>query len=188
MGRIKQPQPVKLIASVFTSDEALLAQARDVLADRFGRIDYQSEPLPFDHTDYYAREFGEGLVRQILAFAELIRPQRLAEIKCITNDLEMAWAVGLTRRVNLDPGYVALSKMVLATTKDYSHRIYLGQGIYGEVTLHYRRGVFHPWEWTYPDYASPRYLEIFGQIRDIYVAQLRDRSAGWPESPVPSHS
>ena len=67
--------------------------------------------------------------------------------------------------------------MVLATTKDYSHRIYLGQGIYGEVTLRYRNGGFHPWEWTYPDYASPRYLEIFAQIRGIYVAQLRDVSA-----------
>jgi hypothetical protein len=177
MGKIKQPRPVKLIASVFTGDEALLAEARDVLANHFGRIDYQSELLPFEHTDYYAREFGEGLVRQILAFAELIHPQRLAEIKCITNDLEMAWAAGLTRRVNLDPGYISLSKLVLATTKDYSHRIYLGQGIYGEVTLHYRRGSFRPWEWTYPDYASPRYLEILSQIRDIYVAQLREYSA-----------
>jgi hypothetical protein len=64
--------------------------------------------------------------------------------------------------------------MVLATTKDYSHRIYLGQGIYAEVTLRYRRGAFHPWEWTYPDYGSPRYLEIFAHIRDIYAGQLRD--------------
>ena len=87
----------------------------------------------------------------------------------------MTWAVGQRRRVNLDPGYVSLSKMVLATTKDYSHRIYLGQGIYAEVTLHYRHGAFHPWEWTYPDYASQRYLDIFGHIRDIYVAQLRSK-------------
>ncbi len=173
MGEIREPRPVKLIASVFTADELLLTEARDALASRLGRIDYQSELLPFDHTLYYAREFGEGLVRQIVAFAELVPPERMAGIKGMTNELEMIWTVGRQRRVNLDPGYVSLSKMVLATTKDYSHRIYLGQGIYAEVTLHYRRGAFHAWEWTYPDYASPRYLQIFGQIRDIYVAQLR---------------
>ncbi len=173
MGKIKEPRPVKWIASVFTADEPLLAEARDALASRLGQIDYQSELLPFDHTQYYAREFGAGLVRQIVSFAELAPPQRLAEVKRMTNELEMTWAVGEQRRVNLDPGYISLSKMVLATTKDYSHRIYLGQGIYAEVTLHYRRGAFYPWEWTYPDYASPRYLEIFGQIRDMYVAQLR---------------
>jgi len=177
MGKAKEPQPVKLIASVFTGEKTLLAEARDALANRFGHIDYQSDLLPFDHTRYYAREFGEGLVRQILAFAELIPPQRLAEIKRITNELEMNWTVGQQRHVNLDPGYVSLSKMVLTTTKDYSHRIYLGQGIYAEVTLHYRHGAFHPWEWTYPDYASPRYLEIFDQIRQIYVAQLHTYSA-----------
>jgi len=173
MGAIKEPKPVKLIVSMFTGDETLLAVARGALVNRFGPIDYESELLPFDHTSYYEREFGPGLVRQIVAFADLIAPQRLAEIKRTTNDLEMTWAVGGRRRVNLDPGYVALSKMVLATTKDYTQRIYLGQGIYAEVTLYYQHGAFHPWEWTYPDYASPRYLEIFDQIRRIYAGQLR---------------
>lgn len=175
MGTIKEPKPVKLIVSMFTGDETLLAVARGALVNRFGPIDYESELLPFDHTSYYEREFGPGLVRQIVAFADLIAPQRLAEIKRTTNDLEMTWAVEGRRRVNLDPGYVSLSKMVLATTKDYTQRIYLGQGIYAEVTLYYQRGAFHPWEWTYPDYASPRYLEIFAQIRRIYAAQLRGR-------------
>jgi hypothetical protein len=174
MGKITEPRPVKLIASVFSGDQALLAEAVDALADRFGNIDYKSELLQFDHADYYGREFGTGLVRQILAFAQLIHPQSLAETKRITNELEMTWEVGQQRRVNVDPGYVSLSKMVLATTKDYSHRIYLSQGIYAEVTLHYRHGAFQPWEWTYPDYASSRFVEIFGQIRDIYLAQLRE--------------
>jgi len=172
MGTIKEPLPVKLVCSIFTGDETLLAVARGALANRFGSIDYQSELLPFNHTSYYEREFGKGLVRQIVAFSNLVPPQQLAEIKCSTNALEMTWAIEGRRRVNLDPGYVSLSKMVLATTKDYSHRIYLGQGIYAEVTLYYKDKAFHPWEWTYPDYASPRYLEIFQQIRNIYVEQL----------------
>jgi hypothetical protein len=172
MGKIREPVLVKLIVSMFTGDETLLAVARGALANRFGAIDYQSESLPFHHTEFYAREFGPGLVRQIVAFAELIPPQRLAEVKRTTNELELTWAVDGKRRVNLDPGYVSLGKLVLATTKDYSHRIYLGQGIYAEVTLKYEHGRFQPWEWTYPDYASAPYLEIFGEIRRSYVDQL----------------
>ena len=173
MGTARQPQPVKLVASLLTGELALLTQVKEALARFLGPIDFESELLPFDHTDYYEPEFGPCLQRQILSFAQLVPPDRLAAIKRTTNELEQTWAVQGQRRVNLDPGYVSLSKLVLATTKDYSHRVYLGQGIYAEVTLHYRRGAFQGWEWTYPDYASARYREIFGQIRGIYVAQLR---------------
>ena len=174
MGKIKEPRPVKLIASIFTGDETLLAVARGALVKHFGPLDYQSEVLPFNHTSYYACEFGEGLLRQIVAFKGLIPPDCLAAIKRTTNELEMTWAENGRRRVNLDPGYLSLGKLVLATTKDYAHRIYLGQGIYAEVTLHYKHGAFQPWEWTYPDYASPPYRAIFAQIRRIYAAQLRE--------------
>ena len=177
MGKIKQPPPVKLIVSIFTGDETLLAVARGALANRFGPMDYQSELLSFYHTDYYTREFGPGLVRQIVAFTELIPAERLAEVKRTTNELELSWEVDGKRRVNLDPGYVSLGKLVLATTKDYSHRIYLGQGIYAEVTLKYEHGHFQPWEWTYPDYASAQYLAIFGQIRRTYAEQLHGMHA-----------
>jgi len=177
MGTIKQPRPVKLIASIFSGDEMLLAVARGALAKHFGPMDRQSDVFPFDHTAYYAPEFGEGLVRQVVAFRDLISPDSLAEIKRATNELERTWTVDGRRCVNLDPGYVSLSKLVLATTKNYSHRIYLGQGIYAEATLRYKQGAFHPWEWTYPDYASPRYLELFAQIRTIYLEQLREQGS-----------
>jgi hypothetical protein len=173
MGEIKEPRPVKLIVSLFTGDIDLLPAARAALVERFGETDYQSEQLPFDHTDYYAPEFGPNLQRQILAFERLVAPDQLAKIKRTTNELEQTWSVQGRRRINLDPGYIEPSKLVLATTKNYSHRIYLGQGIYAEVTLHYRQGAFRGGEWTYPDYASARYLEIFDHIRDIYLAQLR---------------
>jgi len=175
MGTIRQPRPVKLIASIFSGDDVLLAVARESLAKHFGPMDRQSDVFPFDHTAYYAPEFGEALVRQVVAFRDLIPPDSLAEIKRATNELEMTWMVDRRRRVNLDPGYVSLSKLGLATTKNYSHRIYLGQGIYAEVTLHYEHGAFHSWEWTYPDYASPAYLELFAEIRHVYVEQLREQ-------------
>jgi hypothetical protein len=175
MGQIKEPKPVKLVSSMFTADLELLEVARNKLSETFGRTDYESDLLPFDHTSYYAAEFGEGLMRKIVAFAELVDPGRLAQIKRLTNDLEMGWAREGKRRINLDPGYVSLAKLVLATTKNRGHRIYVGQGIYAEITLGYRNKTFRPWEWTYPDYASPLYIAIFSHIRELYLAQLRQR-------------
>jgi len=173
--------PVKLIASVFTARGELLEEAKARLSQEFGPIDYQSELLPFDHTTYYAAEFGEKLKRRFVAFAELVRPEKLAEIKLLTNVLELVlsgakgteWVVEGKRRINIDPGYVSHSKLVLATTKDHGHRVYLGQGIYAEVTLHFRGGTFQPWPWTYPDYASPPLIAIFNHIRGLYVKQCR---------------
>jgi len=181
MGKIKEPLPVKLIASIFAASGELLAEAKVRLSQEFGPVDYESELLPFDHTDYYTPEFGKGLRRKFVAFEELIHPGRLAEIKLRTNALElvlsgakgMEWAAEGKRRINIDPGYVSHSKLVLATTKDHAHRIYLGQGIYAEVTLHFRGGTFQPWPWTYPDYASPPLIAIFNHIRELYVKQLR---------------
>jgi len=186
VGKVKEPLPVKLIASLFTGSGELLEEAKVRLSQKFGPIDYESELLPFDHTTYYAAEFGENLKRRFVAFAELVHPGRLAEIKLLTNALEMEWASGGRprggrtrkgkRRINVDPGYVSHSKLVLATTKNHAHRIYLGRGIYAEVTLHFRDGAFRAWPWTYPDYASPPLIAIFNQIRGLYVKQLRERN------------
>lgn len=178
MGTAREPQPVKLIASLLTGEPGLLARVREALAAAWGPIDLQSDLLPFDHTDYYAGELGPGLQRQIVAFERLVSPAELPAAKRLANELEQSLAAGGRRRVNVDPGYVALGKLVLATTKDYSHRIYLGEGIYGEVTLKYEHGAFRAWEWTYPDYASAEYRAIFAAIRQLYAEQLRQESAG----------
>jgi hypothetical protein len=173
MGEIKEPLPVKLIASMFTASGEILEDAQVRLSQEFGSVDYESELLPFGHTTYYAAEFGENLKRRFVAFEELVHPGRLAEIKLLTNALEMEWVAEGKRRINIDPGYVSHSKLVLATTKSHAHRIYLGQGIYAEVTLHFRSGTFRAWPWTYPDYASPPLIAIFNRIRELYVKQLR---------------
>ena len=173
MGEAKTPEPVKLIASVFGADESRLLQAESLLAEEFGPLDYRGELLPFTHTDYYTPEFGASLVRIIVAFERLVDPDLLAVIKRQTNGLERENSVGRHRWVNIDPGYVSLSKLVLATTKDHAHRIYLRDGIYAEVTLRYQEGTFRPWPWTYPDYASPPYIAIFNRIRSEYHRQLR---------------
>jgi hypothetical protein len=173
MGTARQPEPVKLIASLLTGKLALLDAVKGSLIHAFGPIDFESELLPFDHTDYYAPEFGPSLQRQFVTFERLVDPGDLPAIKRQTNDLERSLAVDHLRPVDIDPGYVSLGKLVLASTKNHAHRLYLGQGVYAEGTLTYQRGRFRPWPWTYPDYASDRYCSLFDQIRDRYKAQLR---------------
>lgn len=176
MGTIKIPLPVKLVVPMIAGDEALFDEAVHALAAHFGPADYRSQTLPFTHTTYYEREFGPNLLRQFAAFERLIDPGELARIKRLTNDLETAWAdASGRRRINLDPGYLTQAKFVLATTKNQAHRIYLGEGIYAEVTLIYRHGAFEPLPWTYPDYRSPEYLAILAAIRALYDRQIK----GW---------
>jgi len=116
------------------------------------------------------------LCRVLWSFETLLAPEALASVKRQTNTLERAFASwdgqGWRRRVNLDPGYVDLAKLVLATTKDRQHRLYLGQGMYAEVTLRFTGGHFVPWEWTYPDYRTPEYLSFFDTVRQRYRQQL----------------
>ncbi len=173
MGTAREPEPVKLIASLLTGEPALFPEVKEALSQIFGPVDLESKLLPFDHTDYYVPELGPGLQRQIVAFQKLVDPGDLPAIKRQANDLERSLVRDERRRVNIDPGYVSLGKLVLASTKDHAHRLYLGQGIYGEGTLTYQRGRFRPWPWTYPDYGSDRYCALFDQIRERYKAQLR---------------
>ena len=177
MGQAKTPKRVKLIASVFAADERRLQQTESLLIGEYGPVDYRGELLPFTHTDYYTAEFGAPVVRLIVAFERLMDPAGLPTIKRQTNELEWIGSVGGHRCVNIDPGYVSLSKLVLATTKDHAHRIYLRDGIYAEVTLRYEGGTFRPWPWTYRDYASPSYIAILNLIRNQYHRQLRAKPA-----------
>jgi hypothetical protein len=121
---------------------------------------------------------GAELIRLFVAFAPLITMAELTTIKHTTNTLEAILADALgQRRVNLDPGYLDRAKVVLATTKDHAHRLYIGAGLFAEVTLRYRQKEFQPWEWTYPDYRSPATLAFFNQLRELYKAQLRQTRA-----------
>lgn len=174
MGTATCSPPVKLIAALMGQDLQAIQAARASLSERFGPIDSESDVYPFTYSDYYRDEMGDGLVKQFVSFAELIHPAHLAEIKVLSNDLEQAalrpdGRPG--RSVNIDPGYVTGAKLVLATTKDYSHRIYLSQGIYAEVTLQFRHGRFNPFEWTYPDYRTGMALAYFARVRTLYLSQ-----------------
>lgn len=163
---------------MISGEANLFDKAEKRLSQKFGLIDFESPILSFQHTHYYESEMGSDLKRKFISFQGLIDSAEIADIKLFTNQLERDFLRPDThdRRINLDPGYLTLSKLVLVSTKDHQHRIYLGKGIYAEVTLRYRKGKgFEPWEWTYPDYRTREYLEIFNWLRGTYQRELKSQ-------------
>lgn len=169
MGKIRKYNPVKLIFGFIYSDETVFVEAKTKLKRKFGKIDFESAAIDFNYTDYYEKEMGPGLKRRFISFRKLIPMVELYRIKLYTGKLESRFLNGLSRKINIDPGYVDLAKLVLASTKDYAHRIYLHKGIFAEVTLSYRGNSFSPNDWTYPDLRSPEYISIFNQVRKLYA-------------------
>jgi len=173
MGKILPNKPVKLIIGLIFKDKETLLKATATLSRHFGKIDFSSETIPFNATDYYAQEIGTNLSRKFITFEKLIRTDSLAKIKLLTNKIEDRLSLKEKRQINIDPGYLTLAKLVLASTKDFVHRIYLGRGIYAEVTLFYKNNSFQPGNLTYPDYRSPDCITMFNRIRDIYAEQIK---------------
>jgi len=175
MGKIAPTKPVKLIVGFIFKDKQAFNKARLILTRRFGRIDFESNPVLFSLTDYYQEEFGDGLSRVFISFNKLIKPRQLPGIKILTNKIEKKLSQAGKRLVNIDPGYLDLPKLVLASTKDYVHRIYLDKGIYAETTLCYQGKSFQGWQWTYPDFRTNEYINIFNHIRALYAEQIKKR-------------
>ena len=160
---------VKLVIGLIYKDEAVFIKIRKALGKKFGKIDFESAAIDFQHTDYYKAEMGNQLKRRFISFSKLIPIEHLYRIKLYSNRLESKFLTGKLRRINIDPGYLDLAKLVLATTKDYAHRIFLRKGIFAEIALTFRGNSFSPNEWTYPDYRSDEYISIFNQIRKLYA-------------------
>ncbi len=178
MGTATPPHPVKLIVGLLAAADALLEAAVEGLSQRFGPLDAVSDASDWRVSGYYRDEMGDSIRRQFVSFEGLIGPGKLAGIKQITNDMEHAWRTERGRQVNIDPGYVATTKLVLASTKDAAHRVYLSDGIYAEVTLQFSSGSFRPEAHTYRDYAAPEAIAFFHRVRRIYLAQLRAARTG----------
>lgn len=176
MGRPKEPPPSKLVMSLIYSKQDALEQGLRELRVAFGETDFMSARLPFDFTDYYEKEMGGDLSRHFITFEHLISMSSLPDIKKRTNQLENKLALpDGRRRVNVDPGYLCLGHLILATTKAYTHRPYLRDGIYADLTLIYRGKSFQPLEWTYPDYRQKDVVLLFNQLRQGYADTLRER-------------
>lgn len=181
--------PAKLVFGLLVSSDEVRQQCLARLTHEFGQIDHESRVEPFAFTNYYNDEMGESILRQYVSSSRLIEMADLTQVKHLTNQIEVEMArVEETgqrhRQVNIDPGYLNHAKMVLATTKDYNHRIYVADGIFEEATLYYQRpDGFRPFPWTYPDYARPEICEFFNKVRDTYRRQIRATS-GLDETPT----
>src|SRR5271157_1201442 len=165
MGAELPHNKVKLVIPALFSDEVKLSAAVERLAGLFGETDFKSESFPFTYTDYYFAEMGPSIRRIFFSFKRLIEIPELIQIKKASNKIELELSEKNSRPVNLDPGYLELGKFVLATTKDQQHRLYMGGGIYEEITLYFKDREWRHWDWTYPDYRTPLYKGILYNIR-----------------------
>jgi hypothetical protein len=180
MGRTSPPEKVQLFCGAIYSPDADMERAKADLEAAFGQIDFSSEVFDFNFTEYYFGEMGGGLKKIFFAFENLIEQDFLSEAKLTTNEIEEMHTklseagAAQFRTVNLDPGYLSSAKVVLPTTKDNCHRIYLKDGIYAEITLSYTKPTFKPMRWTYPDYATPEYISFFNELRARYRKKFQN--------------
>jgi hypothetical protein len=174
MGDIHEPDAVMLIAAISSRYETALEWARERITSQYGPLALTSDAFDFTETDYYSSTMGGGLKKQFVACERLIDPGQLAAIKCRSNVWEAEYAANgqhsEPRPLNLDPGYITPAKLVLASTKDHAHRLYLRDGIYAEVTLAYRAKRWQPLEWTYPDFRRDDFQQFFTACREHLLA------------------
>ncbi len=177
MANIRQPIPVKLFVGMISRERPLFDECAELLCTEFGPLDMRAPIVAWDQTEYYQQEMGTGLLRTFIFFELLLDPEQLALVKNMTNLIEkrLSHAVSGNRRINIDPGYVTEAKVVLASTKDFSHRVYIGRHIYAEVTLQYREQgrTFVALEHTYPDFRRKDMVELFNEARGLLRAALK---------------
>ena len=166
-------ESVKLFTGLIFGEFESYHSTLEELERKFGPIQFESETFEFDHTDYYEKEMGPKLKRGFVAFTRSVSPEQIKEAKLATARMEKKSADSSgRRRINIDPGTVGLANMVLASTKDFAHRIYLGEGIFAEVSMLYRDRSFRPLPWTYPDYQRLEVVEFFLRIRESLKEEI----------------
>ena len=175
MSKPREPQPAKLISGLLFRDFLIRDHALQALCDRFGPVDFISEAERFTYTDYYDKEMGPGIHRQLCSFLELVNPETLPDVKLFTNQLETRFESEGKRRVNIDPGLLSEERLILATGKNYIHRIYLRDGIYADLTLIYEKGGYKNLPWTYPDYRESNLHAFLSALRHKLIFQRRGR-------------
>jgi len=175
MGKIFKQKKVKLVASIIFREDNMREKAEGKLRRLYGATEPLEKELPFDYTDYYSGEMGTSLKRKLICFKKLISKENVSKTKIRTNGIEGLFSREGKRTVNIDPGYITEAKLVLLTTKDYTHRIYVGKQIFAESTLYFCDGVFRSWPWTYPDYASEEMKSYFNDVRRLFIKQTGNK-------------
>jgi hypothetical protein len=187
MPPLPLPIPVKLFIAAIYHPYAPSAVFMKHCVAEFGEPDYMGSPVPFEGTDYYTPEMGSGLLRFFFSFGRLIDPESLPAVKIACIALEDRFRLAGGRLVNLDCGYLDYDRVVLASTKSGPFKLYLGQGIWGDMTLHYEKRIFIPFPWTFADFKTDRYHPDLMAIRELYrksdPQKIRSAGSGGKELP-----
>jgi len=176
MLKLKPPNRVKPVIGFIYSDHKVYSLTKEVLQKKIGKIDFESRPLDFNHTDYYVQEMGLDLKRSFVSLEKLINPCNFAPIKLYCIKLEKKFSKNGKRKINIDPGYINDYQLVLLSTKNFFQRICLARGVYAEVTLSYQKGAFKSFEWTYPDYKTKEYQDTLLKIRNSFLEQRNENN------------
>jgi len=174
MSKPKQPDNAKFLISLFMKEKRIFEAVVMRLESIFGEIDIISRCFNFDFTKYYEREMGAPLFSRIVVVKKLIEQASLSDIKLKTNAIEKEFSYNENRTVNIDPGYILRERFVLATGKNFSHRIYIGNNIYADLELIFHKGFFEVLPWTYPDYASENMILFLTKVRAKYISDLKE--------------
>ena len=181
MGQPAPHSPALLLLAAFSRYDEALAWARSRAVGAWGPIGLESPTFEFTQTDYYEPTMGPALRKMFFTFERPLDPAELVDIKLQTNEWEEEYARSgghpEPRPLNLDPGYLTLGKLVLASTKDFAHRVYLARGIYAEVTLRYRHHRWEHHEFTFADYRREDYQRFFSQCREALHGRHREQTA-----------
>jgi hypothetical protein len=172
MATPKKPQDVRLVVGVLYSSGEVYRRSLEKMIAHFGEVQTKSNEIDFEHTSYYKKEMGDGLKRHVLVFKKLVCRDELAKIKNITNEIESELSLDKGRQINLDPGIISLENFVLASCKGFSHRIYLKDGVYGDLTLIFKGKSYVVLDWTYPDYAEVETITFLNEQRALYKKEL----------------
>lgn len=156
-----EPRKVRLFCGVLYSDLSVLEKIKIELEKKFGLILSESEAYMFDFTDYYEKEIGGNLKKKFLVFKKLIDPGKISSIKLFTNKLEDKFSVNGKRKVNLDPGYFDVNKLVLGSAKESTNKIYIGKGIYTDITYFFKNDNVQETERTFPDFRTENVKQFF---------------------------
>lgn len=159
----------KLIIALMYNEKNILNKTLGKLKKIFGKIDLENDEYNFNFTDYYKKEFGNNLMKKIISFKDLINREELADIKLKTINIEKELSVKGKRRINIDPGYLTLHNLVLASTKELPHRIFIGKGIFAESTLFFRNKQYNDYPYTFKDYQQEIVKEFLIKVRSSLV-------------------
>jgi hypothetical protein len=173
MGVEKEFKKVKLFSGIIYSSTQIYEETRKKLEEIFSAVDLESGEFNFDFTTYYNQEMGSPLYRRFISFEKLISPEQLPAIKIYTNKIEIKTSINGNRVVNLDPGYLSDANVIIATTKNYYHRVPLSKGIYAHMEYVIKKKKLVPLEWTYPDFKTPQYMDFFTRLIPIYKESIK---------------